>query len=159
MLVIFVIRAPDSLSNIFKIKFTWSFFTLIWFRSLWGVGFPDRSIWSTCSHTIHQPFTNSKFSIVSSWPADHIILLQTKSHKGTLKYWSHVKLAHKIHKLIDRMILRYWIKKKAWCHFWSQVKHAQCFDVALMDDGSVVLASKDYRLYIYRYIQVPPIGL
>ena len=40
-----------------------------------------------------------------------------------------------------------------------QVKHAQCFDVALMDDGSVVLASKDYRLYIYRYIQVPPIGL
>jgi len=41
----------------------------------------------------------------------------------------------------------------------SKVKHAQCFDVALMDDGSVVLASKDYRLYIYRYIQVPPIGL
>ena len=40
-----------------------------------------------------------------------------------------------------------------------QVKHAQCFDVALMDDGSVVLASKDYRLYIYRYIQVPPLGL
>ena len=35
-----------------------------------------------------------------------------------------------------------------------QVKHAQCFDVALMDDGSVVLASKDYRLYIYRYVQV-----
>uniref|UniRef100_A0A1B0D791 B box-type domain-containing protein n=1 Tax=Phlebotomus papatasi TaxID=29031 RepID=A0A1B0D791_PHLPP len=32
----------------------------------------------------------------------------------------------------------------------SKVKHAQCFDVALMDDGSVVLASKDYRLYIYR---------
>lgn len=41
----------------------------------------------------------------------------------------------------------------------SKVKHAQCFDVALMDDGSVVLASKDYRLYIYRYIQIPPIGL
>lgn len=41
----------------------------------------------------------------------------------------------------------------------SKVKHAQCFDVALMDDGSVVLASKDYRLYIYRYIQVPPLGL
>lgn len=38
----------------------------------------------------------------------------------------------------------------------SKVKHAQCFDVALMDDGSVVLASKDYRLYIYRYIQIPP---
>lgn len=41
----------------------------------------------------------------------------------------------------------------------SKVKHAQCFDVALMDDGSVVLASKDYRLYIYRYIQVPQLGL
>ncbi|KAI5703269.1 brain tumor protein [Diaphorina citri] len=40
----------------------------------------------------------------------------------------------------------------------SKVKHAQCFDVALMDDGSVVLASKDYRLYIYRY-QVPPVTL
>lgn len=38
----------------------------------------------------------------------------------------------------------------------SKVKHAQCFDVALMDDGSVVLASKDYRLYIYRYVLVPP---
>ncbi|XP_055856458.1 brain tumor protein [Episyrphus balteatus] len=41
----------------------------------------------------------------------------------------------------------------------SKVKHAQCFDVALMDDGSVVLASKDYRLYIYRYVQAAPIGL
>lgn len=41
----------------------------------------------------------------------------------------------------------------------SKVKHAQCFDVALMDDGSVVLASKDYRLYIYRYVQVPPMVL
>jgi len=36
----------------------------------------------------------------------------------------------------------------------SKVKHAQCFDVALMDDGSIVLASKDYRLYIYRYMQM-----
>ncbi|XP_076343760.1 protein brain tumor-like isoform X2 [Tachypleus tridentatus] len=35
----------------------------------------------------------------------------------------------------------------------SKVKHAQCFDVALVEDGSVVLASKDYRLYIYRYLQ------
>ncbi|VIO90844.1 B-box type zinc-finger protein ncl-1, putative [Brugia malayi] len=33
----------------------------------------------------------------------------------------------------------------------SKVKHAQCFDVALVEDGSVVLASKDYRLYLYRY--------
>ncbi|GFY37314.1 brain tumor protein [Trichonephila inaurata madagascariensis] len=41
----------------------------------------------------------------------------------------------------------------------SKVKHAQCFDVALMDDGSVVLASKDYRLYIYRYVQVPGLAL
>ncbi|XP_015915797.2 protein brain tumor [Parasteatoda tepidariorum] len=41
----------------------------------------------------------------------------------------------------------------------SKVKHAQCFDVALMDDGSVILASKDYRLYIYRYMQIPSIGI
>lgn len=33
----------------------------------------------------------------------------------------------------------------------SKVKHAQCFDVALVEDGSVVLASKDYRLYLYHY--------
>ncbi|KAI6214594.1 hypothetical protein M3Y94_00286900 [Aphelenchoides besseyi] len=32
----------------------------------------------------------------------------------------------------------------------SKVKHAQCFDAALLEDG-VVLASKDYRLYLYRY--------
>ncbi|CAF0982433.1 unnamed protein product, partial [Didymodactylos carnosus] len=37
----------------------------------------------------------------------------------------------------------------------SKVKHAQCFDVALMDDGSVVLASKDYRVYVYRYLTTP----
>lgn len=37
----------------------------------------------------------------------------------------------------------------------SKVKHAQCFDVALVDDGSVVLASKDYRLYLYRFNQFP----
>lgn len=36
----------------------------------------------------------------------------------------------------------------------SKVKHAQCFDVALMDDNSVILASKDYRIYIYRYLQL-----
>uniref|UniRef100_A0A7E4V2B1 B-box type zinc finger protein ncl-1 n=1 Tax=Panagrellus redivivus TaxID=6233 RepID=A0A7E4V2B1_PANRE len=39
----------------------------------------------------------------------------------------------------------------------SKVKHAQCFDMALVDDGSVVLASKDYRLYLYRYAQPLPI--
>ncbi|GAB1602348.1 brain tumor ncl-1-like [Argonauta hians] len=43
----------------------------------------------------------------------------------------------------------------------SKVKHAQCFDVALMDDGSVVLASKDYRVYIYRYAphHIPALGM
>lgn len=44
----------------------------------------------------------------------------------------------------------------------SKVKHAQCFDVALVEDGSVVLASKDYRLYLYRYQSQPnqqPINL
>nr|CAG4643041.1 EOG090X01W2 [Ilyocryptus agilis] len=41
----------------------------------------------------------------------------------------------------------------------SKVKHAQCFDVALLDDGSVVLASKDYRLYVYRYVQIPALAL
>lgn len=41
----------------------------------------------------------------------------------------------------------------------SKVKHAQCFDVALLDDGSIVLASKDYRLYIYRYVQLPPLAV
>lgn len=34
------------------------------------------------------------------------------------------------------------------------MKHAQCFDVALTDEGSVVLASKDYRIYLYRYMDV-----
>uniref|UniRef100_A0A914QR67 Uncharacterized protein n=1 Tax=Panagrolaimus davidi TaxID=227884 RepID=A0A914QR67_9BILA len=33
----------------------------------------------------------------------------------------------------------------------SKVKHAQCFDIALIENGSVVLASSDYRLYLYRY--------
>lgn len=31
----------------------------------------------------------------------------------------------------------------------SKVKHAQCFDVALMDDGSVVLASKVCVYYFF----------
>lgn len=33
----------------------------------------------------------------------------------------------------------------------SKVKHAQCFDVALGLDGEIILASKDFRLYCYRY--------
>ncbi|XP_064484626.1 B-box type zinc finger protein ncl-1-like [Ornithodoros turicata] len=37
--------------------------------------------------------------------------------------------------------------------FESHVKHAQCYDVALTHDNSVILASKDCRLYIYRYDQ------
>ncbi|XP_064484672.1 B-box type zinc finger protein ncl-1-like [Ornithodoros turicata] len=37
--------------------------------------------------------------------------------------------------------------------FESHVKHAQCYDVALMHDNSVILASKDCKLYIYRYDQ------
>merc|ERR1712055_1125803 len=41
----------------------------------------------------------------------------------------------------------------------SKVKHAQCFDVALMKDGSIVLASKDYRLYIYRYVKIPALSM
>ncbi|XP_022249887.1 brain tumor protein-like isoform X2 [Limulus polyphemus] len=41
----------------------------------------------------------------------------------------------------------------------SKVKHAQCFDVALVENGSVVLASKDYRIYVYRYMQIPGIGI
>jgi tripartite motif-containing protein 2/3 len=40
----------------------------------------------------------------------------------------------------------------------SKVKHAQCFDVGLMDDGSIVLASKDYRIYVYRYISTQTQG-
>ena len=33
--------------------------------------------------------------------------------------------------------------------FESKVKHAQCFDIALTPDNNIVLASKDYRMYIY----------
>lgn len=33
----------------------------------------------------------------------------------------------------------------------SKVKHAQCFDVGIMDDGQIVLASKDYHVYVYKY--------
>lgn len=33
----------------------------------------------------------------------------------------------------------------------SRVKHAQCYDVALLGDNQIVLSSKDYRIYIYTY--------
>ncbi|XP_077561330.1 protein brain tumor-like [Haemaphysalis longicornis] len=33
--------------------------------------------------------------------------------------------------------------------------HDDCFDIGLMDNGSVVLACKDHRLYAYSYTQVP----
>jgi tripartite motif-containing protein 2/3 len=38
----------------------------------------------------------------------------------------------------------------------SKVKHSQCFDCSIFQesDNSVVLASKDYRIYIYRYLQL-----
>ena len=35
--------------------------------------------------------------------------------------------------------------------FESKVKHAQCFDIAATRDGHVVLASKDYRVYVYSH--------
>lgn len=35
--------------------------------------------------------------------------------------------------------------------FESKVKHAQCFDVALGEEGEIILASKDFRIYCYRY--------
>lgn len=42
----------------------------------------------------------------------------------------------------------------------SKVKHAQCFDIALLRDASdsIVLASKDYRLYVYRYRNPTPVS-
>ncbi|XP_054719167.1 brain tumor protein-like [Uloborus diversus] len=33
----------------------------------------------------------------------------------------------------------------------SKAKHVQCFDTTVLDPDSVVLASKDFRLYLYRY--------
>lgn len=33
----------------------------------------------------------------------------------------------------------------------SRVKHAQCFDIALMGQGQIVLASRDFRIYVYQY--------
>lgn len=39
----------------------------------------------------------------------------------------------------------------------SRVKHAQCFDVALMGASSIVLSSKDFRIYLYKY--APSSGL
>lgn len=37
----------------------------------------------------------------------------------------------------------------------SRVTHSPCFDVALMDDDSLVVASDDCHLYVYRYAQLP----
>ncbi|CAA9996035.1 unnamed protein product [Nesidiocoris tenuis] len=33
----------------------------------------------------------------------------------------------------------------------SKAKHAQCYDMAVTDKGSVVLATKEYRLFVYNY--------
>ena len=36
----------------------------------------------------------------------------------------------------------------------SMMKHGRCLNFALMVDGSVVLATTDCSLYVYRYLQV-----
>jgi len=33
----------------------------------------------------------------------------------------------------------------------SRVKHAHCYDMALAGDGDIIVSSKDFRVYIYRY--------
>jgi len=33
----------------------------------------------------------------------------------------------------------------------SRIKHAQCFDVALGSEGSIILASRDFRIYVYNF--------
>ncbi|KAE9550754.1 hypothetical protein FO519_006028 [Halicephalobus sp. NKZ332] len=33
----------------------------------------------------------------------------------------------------------------------SKVKHAQCYDMAVLNDGTVAVSSKDCRVYLYRY--------
>jgi tripartite motif-containing protein 2/3 len=33
----------------------------------------------------------------------------------------------------------------------SRVKHAHCYDMALTGDGDIVVSSKDFRVYVYRY--------
>lgn len=37
----------------------------------------------------------------------------------------------------------------------SRVKHAQCFDIALMSSTSIVMSSKDFRVYVYHYVMPP----
>ncbi|KAL8568592.1 hypothetical protein ACOMHN_057961 [Nucella lapillus] len=38
----------------------------------------------------------------------------------------------------------------------SKTKHAQCFDMALTDDGLAILTSKDYKVYCYPYQEDSP---
>lgn len=39
----------------------------------------------------------------------------------------------------------------------SKIKHAQCFDADISNEGSVVLTSKDYKVYIYQTtFWIPP---
>ena len=33
----------------------------------------------------------------------------------------------------------------------SRVKHAHCYDMALTGDGDILVSSKDFRVYVYRY--------
>lgn len=37
----------------------------------------------------------------------------------------------------------------------SRVKHAQCFDIALLSSTSIVMSSKDFRVYVYHYVMPP----
>lgn len=40
----------------------------------------------------------------------------------------------------------------------SRVKHAHCYDMALAGDGDIIVSSKDFRVYIYRYDVTPTPG-
>ena len=40
----------------------------------------------------------------------------------------------------------------------SRVKHAHCYDMALAGDGDIIVSSKDFRVYIYRYDIAPTPG-
>jgi len=40
----------------------------------------------------------------------------------------------------------------------SRVKHAHCYDMALAGDGDIIVSSKDFRIYIYRYDITPAPG-
>lgn len=33
----------------------------------------------------------------------------------------------------------------------SVIQHAQCYDIAVLDDGTIAVLSKDYKIYLYHY--------